>query len=368
MRDRADVVVVGTSISALALAFELARRGVSTHLVEGQRTAAGRSELGLVNAQTRAGGDPEPFQDLAMLSRQLWSDWVEAIEAESGMSVEYDVRGGMAVSVTDAEDVTLDRALDWQRSRSLPFTVLPGEEASVREPSLSEEIRTGFLFPLDGTVSPGRLRRSLSLAALSAGVRFHEGGAPPRLSVESGRAVGVVTGQERLLADAVVETGGEVRLGAGDQAPSWQERSRTVVEVDCAADGDRLGRFVFTGSAWIVPRRDGTATVAGAADAGSGSGRPRAGALSALLEEAARAVPALRDYRVLSCCESRSLVSPDGNPAIGAAERPGHFLMTGLGDDEILLAPAAAVFLAELLTGRMPPLPPGPYVPARLLP
>ena len=368
MRDRAGVAVVGTGISALALAYELVRRGVSVHVVEGPRRRAGRGDLGLVNAQTRAGVDPEPLQDLALLSRQLYADWVEAIEADSGLAVEYDVRGGIAVSLTDAEDVVLDRALDWQRSRSLPFTVLPGEEASVREPSLSEEIRTGFLFPLDGTVSPARLLRSLALAARSAGVRFHEGGPPPRLAVESDRAVGVETGSGRLLADAVVEADAEMSLGEPGHAPRWEERSRTVVEIDCAADGDRLGRFVFTGSGWIVPRRDGTATVAGPAEPGSGTGRPRAGSVSALLEGSARAVPALRDYRVLSCVETGWLVSPDGNPALGAGTRPAHFVMAGLGADEALLAPAAAAFLADVLTGGTPPLPPGPFLPRRLFP
>ena len=366
MRDRADVIVVGTGIAALSLAFELVRRGVSAVVVGKPRALAGGAPgLGLVNAQARAQGGPESFQDLSLLSRQLFADWVESIESESGMGVEHDVRGGMAVAVTDAEDVVLDRMLDWQRARSLPFTVLPAEEASVREPSLSEEIRTGFLFPLDGTVEPSRLHRSLALAARSAGVRIHESAAPVRLLIEAGRATGVETAGGRLLADAVVEAGDDSGLVTPGPDPRWGDWGCPSVEVDCSSDPDRLGRFVFTGGAWIVPRRDATATIAGVPDPGATGKRPTAGALAALIDAAARAVPALRDYRVLSAAEAPCRVSPDGCPALGAAATPGLYLLAGLGADEILLAPAVSLFLAEVLTGRTPPLPPGPYLPER---
>jgi glycine/D-amino acid oxidase-like deaminating enzyme len=138
-----------------------------------------------------------------------------------------------------------------------------------------------------------------------------------------------------------------------------------VLEVDPSPDADRLSRFLFTGGSWIVPRRDGTATIAGEAGPGSGDGRPRAGALADLIESAARAVPAVRDYRILSCSETVCRLSPDGCPVLGEGVVPGHYQSSGLGSDEVLLAPAVALFLAEMLLGRTPPLPPGPFRLAR---
>ncbi len=367
MKDRADVIVVGTGIVGLSLSFELVRRGVATILVGSPLpTAAALGGLGLVNAQTRGCRDPEPFQDLALLSRQLFADWVESIEAESGMVVEHDVRGGMAMTLTDEEDVVLDRTLDWQRARSLPFDVLAGEEAAVREPSLSEEIRTAFVFSLDGTLAPGKLHRSLSLAVRAAGVSIHESRFPILLSSQGGRATGVETVEGRLVGDAVVEAGDASGLAVpGAAAPPGVMATYPAMEVDPSPDADHLSRFVWTGGAWIVPRRDGTATIAGGPDPGGGDGRPRAGALSALIEAAARAVPAVRDYRILSCSERPCRLSPDGCPTLGVGALPGHFLVCGLGGDEILLAPAAALFLADVLSARTPPLPPGPYHLAR---
>ena len=366
MRDRADVIVVGTGIIGLSLSFELVRRGMATVLVGSPLSAGAPAGPGLVNAQARGRSGPEAFQDLSLLSRQLFADWVESIEAESGLSVEHDVRGGMAVTLTDAEEVCLDRTLDWQRARSLPFSVVPGEEAALREPSLSEEVRTAFLFPLDGTLAPAKLHRSLTLAARSVGVRTQESRAPVRLLSEAGRATGVETADGRLLADAVVEAGDDSGLAIpGPAATPGVTASWPSVEVDPSPDGDRLTRFVWTGGAWIVPRRDGTATIAGDPDPGSPVGRPRAGALSSLIESAARAVPAVRDYRILSCSESACRLSPDGCPTLGESAVTGHFLLSGLGNDEILLAPAAALFLAEVLSGRTPPLPPGPFHPSR---
>ncbi|MGE5345056.1 MAG: FAD-dependent oxidoreductase, partial [Acidithiobacillales bacterium] len=122
--------MVGTGLIALAIALELARRGVETAVVgEGspaEASASAAGAAGSVDPQTRPGPAPEPLRDLTLLSRHLFGDWVEALEEETGLSCEYDVRGGLAVALTEEEEVVLDRALDWQRARSLPFEVLPG--------------------------------------------------------------------------------------------------------------------------------------------------------------------------------------------------------------------------------------------------
>jgi hypothetical protein len=112
------------------------------------------ASAGLVNPQARPEVGPEALRDLSLLSRHLFGGWIETLEEETGLPCEYDVRGGLTVALTEAEEVALDRALDWQRAHALPFEVLPGEEACAREPALSSAVRAAFSFPDDGQLPP----------------------------------------------------------------------------------------------------------------------------------------------------------------------------------------------------------------------
>jgi glycine oxidase len=61
--------------------------------------------------------------------------------------------------------------------------------------------------------------------------------------------------------------------------------------------------------------------------------------------------------------------TPDGLPLLGALPaKPGHFLATGHYRDGILLAPATAHVMAQLLSGESPSLDLTPFSPARTAP
>ena len=362
--------MAGAGLLGFALAFELARRGVETMVVgDGASTGAvsnASGPAGFVDAQSRPGPAPEPLRDLTLLSRRLWGDWIEVLEVETGFPCEYDVRGGLAVALTEAEEVVLDRALDWQRSRALAFEVLPGEEVRGREPGLSGEVRAAFSFPDDGQLPPPRLLRAVVLAARRAGVMVAEQAAPGAVRVENGCVAGVETTRGLVRAEVVVNAAG-ARAGLLAGAPPLPvEPVRTpLLLLDAAADPERLSRFVHGRRCSLVPRRDGTLVVTGPGGGDGLDGRLTAGEAAELLVEAARLVPAVAGYPVLAAWSWPSAGSPDGGPILGETSLAGLVAAAGDGRDEILLAPAAALLLADLLTGKTPPLPPGPFSPAR---
>lgn len=321
---------------------------------------------GFVDAQARPGAAPEPLRDLSLLSRHLFGDWIEAVEEATGLPCEYEVRGGLAVALTEAEEVVLDRALDWQRARALSFEVLPGEDARGREPGLAEAVRAAFSFPGDGQVSPPRLSRALLLAARGAGVTLAESVPVSAVRVESGCVAGIDTPRGLLKADAVVNAAGaRAGLLAGVPAlPVVPVRTPHLL-LDAAGDADRLARFVHGHGCGLVPRRDGTLVVAGPGRGDSFDSRLTAGEITTLLSRAAGIVPAVFAYPVLATWSFPAAVSPDGGPLLGETAVPGLLAAAGEGRDGLLLAPAAALLVADLLTGRTPPLPCAPYSPAR---
>jgi glycine oxidase len=368
---RADVVIVGAGAAGLALSFELVRRGVETVLVErggpaDPATSATGAAAGLLNPQAHPGVDPEPVRDLGLLSRDLYPEWIEAIEEQSGFSCEYDTRGGLTVATSDAEEVQLDRSLDWQRARALPFEVLSAEEARAREPSLGGAVRAAFAFPLEGQISPPRLGRALAFAAEKAGVTLLSHTPVSAVLVEGGRAAAVETGAGRILAGGVVNASGAwaAHLGGVPAAPIVPVRGQ-LVALDASRDPDRLTRFISAPDVYLVPRRDGTIVVGSTAEHAGFDARPTAAGVAGLIQKAARIVPAILDYPLLEAWAGLRPASPDAVPVLGETAVGGYFLAAGFFKTGILLAPAAAVLLADLLTGKTPALPPAPFSPAR---
>ncbi|MEO6323121.1 MAG: glycine oxidase ThiO [Thermoanaerobaculia bacterium] len=368
---RADVVIIGAGVIGLSLALELAYRGVETVVLErglpGDRaTSALGAAAGLINPQAHPGIEPEPVRDLGLLSRHLYADWIASIEEEAGVVCEYDVRGGLTVARTDAEEVQLDRALDWQRARGLPFEVLTADEAREREPALGGEVRAAFAFPLEGQISTGRLARALALAVRGAGA--HLVTHAPVLSVlcEAGRLVGVESGAGRILAGAVVNAAGAWagHVGGVPPMPIVPVRGQ-MVRLDASADPDRLTRFAFAPGVYLVPRRDGSVVIGSTFERAGFDARPTASGIATLLDRAVSLVPAAADYPILETWGGLRPASPDDIPLMGESVIPGYFLSGGHLKNGILLAPASAVLMADLLTGQTPPLAPAAFSPAR---
>jgi len=368
---RADVVIAGAGALGLSIAFELARRSVDVVVFDrgvaaGRGTSALAAAAGMVNPQAHPGVEPEPVRDLALLSRHLYADWIESIESEGGMSCEYDARGGLTVALTEGQEVELDRSLDWQRARGLPFEVLSADGGRGREPQLGPGVRAAFFFPHEGQVPPARLGRALALAALSAGVRILEGTPVFRVLSEGGRAVGVETSAGRFDSEFVVNAMG-AWSGALEGAPSTPVTPvrGQAVALDASADPDRLSRFVFAPGVYLVPRRDGTVIVGSTLERVGFDVRVTAGGVSSILERASRVVPAILGYPLVDAWAGLRPATPDEIPVLGETALTGYFLASGHYKNGVLLAPASAVVMADLLTRERPPLPIAPFSPGR---
>lgn len=364
----ADVVVCGPGLAAAAVALELARRDLDVVLLAPGRAGRPSSPGAPVAAQAFVEeAAPEARGRLALFARDLFPDWLSGLEEETGVSGELDERGALTVAFDEPEEVLLDRALDAQRKRGMPFEVLEPEEARGREPALAPELRAAFSFPRDGVARARRVGRALVLAGRSAAVRLIEGTGARVVARTGGRVSGVETPAGFLPAAAVVLAEGEaVERGEAGLPPFPLEAStRPWLRLDASSDPDRPGRLLVSSGVRLVPRRDGTLVALGRAGRDGRTARCGAGRLAALLEELRRLVPGSTAWEAGEAGAALELRAPDGLPLAGETDVAGLFLATGWGSDELLLAPAAARLLGDLVAGKEPPVPAAPYAPGR---
>jgi glycine oxidase len=77
-------------------------------------------------------------------------------------------------------------------------------------------------------------------------------------------------------------------------------------------------------------------------------------AIQKLRRAAVELVPKLNDARFLSAWAGLRPGTPDGLPILGATPTPGYFVATGHFRDGILLAPATARVMGQIVTGHRP--------------
>jgi glycine/D-amino acid oxidase-like deaminating enzyme len=76
-------------------------------------------------------------------------------------------------------------------------------------------------------------------------------------------------------------------------------------------------------------------------------------------------VPAGASWGLLGLGVSPESTASDRVPVLGESGEGGLYVAAGWGGDELLFAPAAAVVVADLVTGRTPPLVLSPFDPGR---
>src|SRR5688572_26422928 len=225
---------------------------------------------------------------------------------------------------------------------------------------------------------PSRARRSGSAASASApsasrparraGVALVEGIAVRGITTHRGRATGVRTERGTIAAPIVVNAAGAwaaaVAVPPGVLRPAVVPvRGQMVV-----LRGLPLARPLHGTDGYLAPRPDGRVLVGSTYERAGFAAQPTAGGVRALLTMAERLVPAVAGASVVGAYAGLRPGNPDGLPLVGAAPgAAGVWYACGLYRNGILLAPAVAAALADLLTTGETAWPVAALAPARLV-
>ncbi len=331
--DRTDVILVGAGIIGLSLALELYARGHRLTVLESRQPMHGASSAAAGMLAADDPHNPAALQALSQYSLSLYPSFLAGLASAAGVAVPFQTESTVQYRSFGSPQRLAERSID---PRQLADALLRAVELSsirmVRGDFVcSEETTTDICAHLAGG------------SHLCGTALVHAGGAyATKLPAVPGPAVSLAPRKGQML---------RVRTPAG-AALTEVHRSEHV---------------------YIVPRRFGPqagTTLIGATveDVGfDASVQPEA--LIHLRALAAELVPALgseRDAPQVEAWAGFRPYTPDTLPLLGRVGRSRDFLAAGHFRNGILLAPATANVMADLIEAKQPAIDLAPFAVTRL--
>lgn len=338
--ERRDILIIGGGTMGLAIAIELALRGVRPTILSRQfREAALHAAAGMLAPQAE-GLPAGAMWDLCSTSCKLYPAWIDKLEQLTGMDAGYWPCGILA-PVTDLQ----------QRERHHPMEPdscwLEAAELAQRQPGIAETVVGAWWFPQDGQVNTRNLARVLLSAARILGVEVIEGVHVQGWQHNShGEIIALESDRGRWSAGAYI-----LAAGAWSQTllpiPVTPRKGQMLALQPPSASV--LKHIIFADQLYLVPRRSGKIVVgATSEDVGFREGNTVAG-LQALLNRATALMPRLVDYEVIDTWWGYRPATPDDLPILGQGMAANLYLATGHYRNGVLLAPITAKLIANLV-------------------
>ena len=357
-----DICIAGAGVIGLSLALELHRRGMHVTVLD---RATPLAEASTAAAGMLAAGDPHnPPQllPLADLSLSLYSAFLDHLHALSGIPVSFQTHTTLQTLLPGTRDIN-DELTPEDLAHLLP-TLTPGNHRFILldEHSLDpRQLATALLASVRSTTIDLRPNTPvLSTRSLDNSVEIHT----PTGVLHASQFVdctGAWASATSHLSDIQVTPNIQVTPKKGQMLSVSLPQSLP------------LDLVVRTPDIYIVPRTSGPSAgraIIGATIEDAGFDKTvHPTDIAHLRSLAAALLPPLADAPQLEAWAGLRPATPDGLPILGAlSARPNHFIATGHYRDGILLAPATAQVMAQLISGEAPSIDLAPFSPGRIAP
>lgn len=363
-----DFLLIGAGISGLLLTRELLAAGASVCIVD--RAQSGQE------ASWAGGGIVSPLYPwryadavtaLANYAQDAYPALAAALQAETGIDPELRQTGLLMLDAGD-HDVALEWATRYQRS----MQCWPSTQFYQREPELNVGFEQALWMPYVSNIRNPRLLKALKASVLlhkHCTLLEHAEVCAFDISDDFVRAVTINQGGVRrnLRAAEIVITAGAWTGRLLEQAglPSLPVLPVKGEMLLYQPGRPLLTSIVLSKGRYLIPRADGL-ILAGSTLEYSGFDKTASDhARSSLHASACNILPVLADVPILSQWAGLRPGAPAGVPFIGRmpgiinlSVNAGHFR------NGLVLAPAAARLMSDLLLGRAPVIDPLPYDPA----
>ena len=317
-----EVVIAGAGIIGLSLALELRRRGLKILLLAPEIPGyASIAAAGMLAAHDPI--NPPELQPMADLSLRLYPGFLSQIRGLTGTLVpveteyvlEADTHGGPGTPCLPA--LTTDQ----------PFTLRPEQ-----------------------SLDPRKLLPALRQAVLIAGATFEPAQILKTSSTGEGLQLHTTAG---LLATNIFIDCTGTWAPPSHVRPAKGQMLRLQLPPNTLRHATHGNLVLRTREIYIVPRLDGTALLGATVEDAGFTTHTTAAGLQQLRGRAATLLPAVADAVELESWAGLRPPTADRLPIVGRLHSH-HYLATGHFRNGILLAPATARLMAQLISGEIP--------------
>jgi glycine oxidase len=359
-----EVVIVGAGLIGMLTARELHAAGMPVTLIE--RGSSGRESSwagGGILSPLYPWRYPDSVSALARWGQRRYPELLAELHAQSDIDPEYERSGLLILDDGDDADVAA-----WAQRFEVNLEHVDSAHQRELEPALGRSSSRAWWLPEVAQVRNPRFIKSLRAALERQGVQFIEQRAASGFRCVGDRVDGVETDAGFIAADNVVVAGGawsgELLQSTGLDLPVVPVRGQMIL---FRGQPGAVHRIVLDGGRYVIPRRDGRTLVGSTLERVGFDKSTTESALAELRTEAVRLIPALAEFELEHHWAGLRPGSPVGVPCIARHPRLSNlYINAGQYRNGVVLGPASARLLADLLLNRPATLNPAPYTPDRL--
>ena len=351
MRSKFDVVCIGGGVVGLAVAYELAGRGIRAAVVD-------RAEFGAESSWAGAGILPPAspshrttaYDRLRAESAARYPALAAELAESTGVDVGFRCTGGLFVP----HDETPEQLAAALQTEGIEVSHLTAEELRVLEPELCTNAEVLWLPGVSQVRNP-RLVKALVAACTARGVAMFANAEVVEVLRDGDSVQGVRLADERQIkGDATVLSAGAwstaILEPLGVRLPLKPIRGQIVLY---KTRSGLVRHVIEIGKEYLVPREDGLVLVGSTEEDVGFDKSNTAGGIAALRQFAESLYPALRDAAVVRTWAGLRPATDLGSPIIGQVDGLRNlWLATGHFRNGVQLAPGTALLIADWLTGH----------------
>ena len=356
MKNKAEAVIIGGGISGCAVAYELAKKGM-TDVVLLERRFLASGATGRCGAGVRMQWGTETNCKLAKLAIEKYSSLSAELDYER--DIEFKQGGYLIVAATEREMNQFRTNVELQHSLGIPSRIVSPDEALEIIPYLNRDAILGGSFcHLDGHLNPFYATYAYANAAERLGVEIACNTTVEAIDTENGRICGVKTNAGYISTPRVVNcSGGNSGLISnmvGVELPTISERHEILVtEPLRQMQGPMLMGFVYNIYCQQTPHGS---FIMGRGDENA----PRDGRITSdwrFMEEMAKSccylLPPLKNLNIVRQWAGLYNLTPDRQPIYGAVDQvEGYYLAVGFSGHGLMFGPVTGLLLSECITGQ----------------
>lgn len=356
-----DILIIGGGIIGMLTARELSLAGIKVTIIE-------QSEAG--HESSWAGGGiisplyPWRYSDavsaLAKWGQAFYPELIGEINSETGLDAEL-VQNGLLM-FDNEQEVALSWAKKWQSN----LQVIDSKQIYELEPELSPDLVQGkqsIWMPDVRQVRNPRLVKATKKYLLKQGVSFSEQTEVTGFIQKNNKVVGITSTSGDIAADKVL-------LAGGAWSGNLLKNININLEVEPVkgqmilfkTEPGKIKRITLSQDRYVIPRQDGRVLVGSTLEHTGFDKTITSDAREELMAEAFRMFPCLKEAEVEHHWAGLRPGSIDGIPYIcTVTDLEGLFLNTGHFRNGVVLGPASARLVADLILNRPPILEAGAY-------